>query len=116
MRLFVPRLSALAQFLLTLSVAGHCAAQNWDRAYEILRSRLSSEKRYPRFDCISFGLTEAKGTRYDIEVREKHEGSCGGDPDVAPIVDRYRVDTKTKTIWHYDPLDDEYLPYDRSTK
>ena len=85
------------------------------QALDVLISRIKMDKAYdswaPNLSCILF-LTEEKTNNYfDFAVREKHGDGCPGDPNTAPIVDRFRVNRVTKNIQWYDPVEDELRPY-----
>ena len=65
----------------------------------------------PNLSCLLF-LTEERAKNYfDFAIREKHGDGCPGDPNTAPIVDRFRVNRVTKNIQWYDPVEDELRPY-----
>jgi hypothetical protein len=57
-------------------------------------------------------ITERVETAYvQFALREKHDAKCGGDPGVAPIVDRYRVHRSDNHLEWYDVVKDVWLPY-----
>lgn len=45
-------------------------------------------------ECLLFVSTN-KGDYYEIEVREKHNEMCGGDPQTAPRLFKYEVNKNT---------------------
>jgi hypothetical protein len=60
--------------------------------------------------CFSFETDEQSDKAFEIAVRENHQHGCGGDPDVTPVRDRFRVDRARVRLWLYDPVDDQYRP------
>lgn len=60
---------------------------------------------------LSFFTEERTKEYFAFEIHEKHGGKCPGDPNTAPIVDRFRVNRSTKIIQWYDPAEDEFVPY-----
>ena len=85
------------------------------QALDVLIARIKMDKVYeswaPNLSCLLF-LTEEKAKNYfDFAIREKHGDGCPGDPNTAPIVDRFRVNRVTKNIQWYDPVEDELRPY-----
>ena len=60
-------------------------------------------------DCVDLILEASEGRYYEYAVRERHEGKCGGDPEVAPIVDRYRVPKQGGKIQIYDVVQDAWV-------
>lgn len=62
-------------------------------------------------DCVTYITEETTGTYFEFALREKHEAKCGGDPEVSPIVDRYRVYRRSGKIERYQPIDDTWQCY-----
>jgi len=58
--------------------------------------------------CISLLPEETTSKYFEFSVREKHGGKCPGDPEVAPVVDRFRVIKKTGRIQRYDVVNDSW--------
>lgn len=42
--------------------------------------------------CLSYLVEDTGGNVIDIDVREKHDGTCGGDPGVAPRLFSFKLD------------------------
>ena len=82
-----------------------------EEALTLLRNKLRQDELYPRMDCLMFISDRHDKQAAAFEIREKHDDKCGGDPDVAPIVDRFRVNRSSKQIEWYNVMEDEYLPY-----
>lgn len=58
--------------------------------------------------CLAYDVEAASRTVFEIAVREQHAGKCGGDPDVMPVIERFRVTRSPAGLWHYDIVNDEY--------
>jgi len=89
------------------------------QALDILTTQIKKDKLYDSWtalSCLSF-MTEGKTKdRFDFAIHEKHGGKCPGDPNTAPIVDRFRVNRMTEKILWYEPMEGEYLPYNAALK
>ena len=101
--------------LLALGARGLAAQQTstpFDRATEVLRNRFAKDLPFSiRTSCLSYVEEAATSRRVTVAVREKHDATCGGDPDVSPIIDRFRVTLATGHIEFYDALEDEWRDY-----
>jgi hypothetical protein len=84
------------------------------QALDILTAQIRKDKLYAGWtslSCLSF-MTEVKTKdHFDFAIHEKHGGKCPGDPNTAPIVDRFRVNRLTGKILWYDVTAGEFLPY-----
>ena len=56
----------------------------------VARNRLTSLKP----ECLMF-MAEKTRTGYIVDVREKHDAQCGGDPATAPRLFSYEVDRRS---------------------
>lgn len=78
-----------------------------------LRLRAHLKKRLPprglSLDCVDLFLEATTARYFEYAVRERHGGKCGGDPEVAPIVDRFRVPKRGGKILKYDPVEDRWI-------
>lgn len=81
-----------------------------DQAIELIKSYVSKQAGHSNLDCRYFFVEEVRPDSIEIAIREKHGDTCGGDPEVSPIVDRFKVKRTSQEIDKYDPLEDEYLP------
>ncbi|MDH3001636.1 hypothetical protein A1D23_13460 [Chelonobacter oris] len=45
-------------------------------------------------ECLLF-LTDDRGDYYEIEIREKHNKMCGGDPQIAPRLFKYEINKQS---------------------
>jgi hypothetical protein len=62
-------------------------------------------------DCISYITEETTNAYFGFVLREIHNAKCGGDPEVSPAIDRYRVYRRSGKIEHYEASDDKWQPY-----
>ena len=83
-----------------------------ERAVQVLRDRLVKDRPFSVSpECLSY-VTEAATPRHvTIAVRERHGGTCGGDPDTAPVIDRFRVEPASGRIEFLDVVEDEWRAY-----
>ena len=66
----------------------------------------AAETLYPQGTaCVSFAVEDGG----DIAVREDHDGACPGDPEVAPVIDRFRV--TAGELERYSPADDTWARF-----
>ena len=81
-----------------------------DRLLRTLKHDRVYEKRIS-LDCVTFGTEETTNAYFGFVLRENHTENCGGDPDVSPTVDRYRVYRTSREIEWLDRLNDNWQPY-----
>jgi hypothetical protein len=73
-------------------------------------------KSWARPECLSY-ITESRNRQYfDFAIREKHGAGCPGDPNSAPIVDRFRVYRQKHLIRWYNVVEDTYMSYENVKK
>ncbi len=77
----------------------------------VLSARIRHDGLYTKPECISYILEGLDDGASSIALREKHDANCGGDPDVAPLLDRFRVNPTKNTVEWYDAVEDEFVPY-----
>jgi hypothetical protein len=65
-----------------------------------------------KLECMTFMVEDAKKKLVFVVVREKHDEKCGGDPNLAPVVARFKVEPKKKYVGIYDVVDDSYSTLD----
>ncbi|MBN2588210.1 MAG: hypothetical protein JXA64_05500 [Candidatus Fermentibacteraceae bacterium] len=96
------------------------AVSNEEQAIDYLVTFLSLSGACPgQFpEGLSFGIAwmdglpeEACRDYFDIVIREVHEPGGPGDPNVSPVVDRFRVYSRGEVIW-YDPLPGRFVPFE----
>jgi hypothetical protein len=88
---------------------------NEDVATNVLFRTLQRDHVYDKrisLDCVSFDTENTTRTYFEIALREKHDKKCGGDPDISPVIDRYRVNRASGKIERYKAAEDRWQPYD----
>jgi hypothetical protein len=86
-----------------------------DSASDLLLGTLKHDRVYAKrisLGCIACGTEETTDAYFQFYVREIHNAKCGGDPEVSPIVDRYRVYRRSGKIERWKPTDDSWHRYD----
>ena len=58
--------------------------------------------------CLAYQIEDRSHRAFDIAVRERHGGSCLGDPGVMPVIERFRVTRSPVKLWHFDIVNDMY--------
>ncbi len=61
-----------------------------------------------KLECLSFIEEEVNAEYTDIAIREKHNKACEGDPEISPIIERFRIEKKSNRILIYDAPEGEY--------
>ena len=104
---------ALLSLALAAALEGR-AADTIEQAVELVASRAVPVYRsWTAPECLSFMAEGEINRDFDIAIRERHSGKCGGDPRTSPVVDRFRVPRGSATILWYDPVHGEYVAFDR---
>jgi len=85
-----------------------------DAALALLDRTLKRDHVYDNrisMNCISYGTEETTNAYFEFVLREIHNAKCGGDPEISPAIDRYRVYRRSGKIEHYEASDDKWQPY-----
>jgi hypothetical protein len=85
-----------------------------DAALNFLLRTLKRDHVYAKrisLDCLTFDTEEKTNAYFEFVLRENHTGKCGGDPDVSPTVDRYRVYRASRKIEWLDRVNDNWQSY-----
>lgn len=85
-----------------------------DAALNLLVRTIQHDNIYAKrisLDCVTYVTEETTRTYFEFAMREKHGGKCKGDPDLSPIVDRYRVNRASGKIELYDAPNDRWQDY-----
>lgn len=109
---------AIAMVALTAAQAGPSKRSlNEDAALKLLLRALQHDQVYAKrisLDCVTFYTEETTGAYFQVVLRENHTAKCGGDPDVSPVVDRYRVYRVSGKIELYDAVNDNWQAYEKA--
>ena len=85
-----------------------------ERAVDLVADRvLPVYRSWTSGDCLTYMAEGEINRHFDIAIREKHNEKCGGDPARAPVVDRFRVLRGTRTVQWFDPVNAQYVPFER---
>ena len=61
---------------------------------------------------VSRTVTEETTNAYfEFVLREIHNAKCGGDPEISPAIDRYRVYRRSGKIQQWEAAEDKWHPY-----
>ena len=112
----------LVAIVVTIAMLSSAAVQagpkkhslNEDAALNLLLRTLERDHVYEKrisLNCVTFGTEEKTDAYFQFVLRENHTEKCGGDPDVSPVVDRYRVYRAPEKIECYDAANDSWKPY-----
>ena len=85
-----------------------------DAALDLLQRTLKRDRVYEKrisLDCISYITEETTGTYFQFVLREIHNVKCGGDPEISPAIDRYRVYRRSGKIQQWEAAEDKWQPY-----
>jgi hypothetical protein len=116
--LFLPNaIAAVAMALLSLFIAesgSRSHSLNEDAALDLLQRTLKRDHVYERrisLDCIAYGTEQTTDACFGFVLREIHNAKCGGDPEVAPVIDRYRAYRRSGRIARWNPAEDKWELY-----
>lgn len=93
--------------------------KNEDKALEILESELKNKDFYQgRFSlsCLTFSIDGHGEDYFEITARENHVPECGGDPDVAPRVDSFKVYFGKKNVLVEDAANEKFITLTEAKK
>ena len=102
------KIGMLIAIILVSACAGTGNIRSEDEALALVRksivkNRLTALKE----ECYVF-IVDDKPSSYEIDVREKHNRECGGDPNTAPRLFGYVVDKNTGKMKTDGSVPDEY--------
>ena len=110
--------TAIAATLLLLSSfvsqAARSHALDEDAALNLLVRTLKHDHVYAKrisLDCDTYLAEETTNSYFQFALREKHNVKCGGDPEISPIVDRYRVYRRSGKIEQWEAVEDTWHAY-----
>jgi|SRR5262245_1416167 len=61
--------------------------------------------------CITYDTEETTNAYSQFALREKHDAKCGGDPEISPVVARYRVYRRSGKIKKWEAASDTWHAY-----
>jgi hypothetical protein len=85
-----------------------------DAALALLERALKHDHVYENrisLDCVMYMTEETTDAYFQFVLREKHNAKCGGAPETAPVVDRYRVYRRTEKIERWEAIEDNWQRY-----
>ena len=91
---------------------------NEDAALSMLLRTLERDRVFDKrisLNCVTFGTEETTQEYFQFVLRENHTEKCGGDPEVSPRVDRYRVHRASGKIELWNAGGDAWKPYTHTT-
>jgi hypothetical protein len=83
-------------------------------ALDLLLQTIKRDNVYAKrisLDCVTFATEETTRIYFEVVLRENHNAKCGGDPDLSPAIDRYRVNRASGKIEWLDRVADKWQPY-----
>ena len=87
---------------------------NEDAALDLLQRTLKCDSIYEKrisWDCIAYSTEETTNAYFGFVLGEIHNAKCGGDSDVTPAIDRYRVNRRSGNITRWNPAEDKWELY-----
>jgi hypothetical protein len=85
-----------------------------DAALALLERTLKRDRVYEKrisFDCISYSTEETTNAYFEFLLREIHNAKCGGDPEMSPAMNRYRVYRRSGKIEQWKAAEDTWHAY-----
>ena len=85
-----------------------------DAALDLLARTLKHDHVYAKrisLGCITYDTEETTDAYFQFALREKHDAKCGGDPEISPIVARYRVYRRSGKIEQWEATEDTWHAY-----
>ncbi len=85
-----------------------------DAALALLERTLERDHVYEKrisLDCIAYGTEETTKAYFEFVLREIHNAKCGGDPEISPAIDRYRIYRRSGKIQQWEAAGDKWQPY-----
>jgi hypothetical protein len=115
LRLVAATVVAVILGLPVVAQAGpHSHPLDEDAALNLLVHTLKRDGVYKNrisLDCVTYGTEDTTEAYFEFVLREDHNAKCGGDPEISPVVDRYRVDRKSGKIKWLEPVAGNWQPY-----
>ena len=93
---------------LILAAAPASAAVSEAQATRLVANAMEQIGSVPQ-RCLAYETESRTRRTFEIAVRENHISGCGGDPDVMPVIERFRVGRSPIQLWRYDVTNDSYV-------
>jgi hypothetical protein len=109
--------AALITAVLLSSVVSRAARSHSldeDAALDLLARTLKHDHVYAKrisLGCITYDTEETTDAYFQFALREKHDAKCGGDPEISPVVARYRVYRRSGKIEKWEAASDTWHAY-----
>ena len=106
--------AALITAVLLSSVVSQAARSHSldeDAALDLLARSLKHDHVYAKrisLGCITYDTEETTDAYFQFALREKHDAKCGGDPEISPVVARYRVHRRSGKIEKWEAASDTW--------
>jgi len=97
-----------------VQAGSHSSLLNEHAALALLERTLKHDGVYTHrisLNCVTYGTEETTDAYFQFVLRENHNDKCGGDPEISPVVDRYRVYRRSGKIKWLEPIDNNWRPY-----
>ena len=106
----------IAAFLAPMAAraGAHARLLNESAAFDLLERTLKRDRVYEKrisLDCIGYGTKETTKTYFEFVLREIHNAKCGGNPEITPAIDRYRVYRRSGEIQQWEAAEDKWQSY-----
>jgi hypothetical protein len=109
---YFPMAAALVALLATPLIA-QAKLLNFNTALGKIVNQTEHDHLYSSWtkpECLNFDDDGEDSKFENITIHEVHDGKCPGDPNTAPVVDRFKVNRQTGQIL-WENLDGEDVPY-----
>ena len=108
--------AVIAAILISVAIAEGARSRplDEDAALALLERTLKHDRVYEKrisLDCIAYGTEETTSVYFEFVLREIHNAKCGGDPEISPAIDRYRVYRRSGKIQQWEAAGDKWQPY-----
>ena len=115
LRLITMAVVATILIFTTIAQAGsRSRSLNENAALDLLQRTLKRDHVYEKrlsLDCIEYGTEEKTNAYFEFVLREIHNAKCGGDPEISPAIDRYRVYRRSGKIEQWEAASDTWHAY-----
>jgi len=105
---------ALILFSAVASRAAGSHPLDEDAAVGLLARTLKHDHVYAKrisLGCITYDTEETTDVYFQFALRDKHDAKCGGDPEISPVVARYRVYRRSGKIEKWEAASDTWHAY-----